>query len=94
MTIRHGILALSNVTPTLMIIDDVDPVQYSVSISVQNIDESATVYLGDSTVTTEDYGYILGAGGTFSLQDVPRYHGLHAVTDTNGSEVAIIRISK
>ena len=93
MTLRHGLLTLSETTAVQVVIDDTDEVRIDTSVSVQNIDTEANVYLGDSTVTTEDYGYILLPGQSFVLAEVGRYPGLFAVTDAGGSQIAVLRIS-
>ena len=87
-------MTLSSSSATELVIDDVDAVRYALSMNIQNVHESARVFLGDSTVTTSDYGYILEPGLSFSLDDVSKYPGLYAITDTNNSKVAIIRVSK
>jgi hypothetical protein len=93
MKLRHGILELHDNVATEIIVDDTDEVQYSASFIIQNIDNSAVVYLGDSTVTTSDFGYMLDPGQSFTIGDVPRYPGLYAVTDTNNSTIAVLRTS-
>ena len=94
MTIRHGILSLSDTVPVAMVVHDTDSVQYSSSMSIQNIDDTASVYLGDYSVTTESFGFVIGPGSAYSLEDMPRRSGLYAISDINGSEVAILRYSK
>ena len=93
MELRHGLVTLNSTTATHLIIDDIDMVQYFGSLSIQNVDEEATVYLGDSTVTTSDYGYRLLPGNAFFMERVPRYHGMYAVTSAVSSQVAILRVS-
>lgn len=93
MELRHGLVTVNSTTPTQLIIDDTDTVHYFGSLSIQNVDEEATVYLGDSTVTTSDYGYRLLPGNAFFVERVPRYHGLYAVSSAASSQVAVLRVS-
>jgi len=93
MPIRHGILTI-NTTRSEVLVDDIDMVQYSMTMSIQNIDETGVIYLGDSTVTAEDYGYALVPGDSFTLDDVGRRPGLYAISDVNGTQAAVIRISQ
>jgi hypothetical protein len=93
MALRHGLITLHELVATEVIIDDTDAVQYVSSIIIQNIDTSANVYIGDSTVTTSDFGYIILPGSTFTIGDVARYPGLYAVTDVDNSQIAVLRFS-
>ena len=60
------------------------------TINVQNPAGGATVYLGGEGVTTTSYGFLLGAGISFSieLQDDEK---LYAVVATSTQNVNIIR---
>ena len=59
-------------------------------ITIQNVDTSAYVYLGGEGVTTSSYGYRLSPGSAISFE-LPGRDGLYATTDTNNSQVAIIK---
>lgn len=93
MALRHGILTI-NTTRSEVLVDDIDMVQYFMTMSIQNIDETGVIYLGDNTVTTEDFGYALVPGASFSLDDVGRHPGLYAISDADGTQAAVLRISK
>ena len=57
-------------------------------ITIQNIDSEAYVYIGSSTVTSSSYGFRLIPGGAISFE-LPPKDSLYAVSDTNGSQVAV-----
>jgi hypothetical protein len=59
-------------------------------ITIQNVHESATVYVGGEGVTSSDYGYRLLAGNAISFE-LPGRDALYAITSTNNSQVAIIK---
>jgi hypothetical protein len=61
-------------------------------ITVQNVDASAYVYLGGVGVTTSSYGYRLSPGSAISFE-LPGRDAIYAITDTNNSQVAIIKTS-
>ena len=92
--VRHYQLSLADDGTTLLLTDFGDQVNFGVSFTVQNIDTSAIVYIGSTGVTEENYGIRLAPGAIASFEDMPRYPGLYARTDTDGSAVAILRVSK
>ena len=91
--LQHGHLTLSTSVPLEILIDDTDAVQYYSSLVIQNIDSSATVYLGDSTVSSSDYGYRLSAGQSFTMEKMPRRTNLYAVSSVTDSKIAVLRVS-
>jgi hypothetical protein len=83
--LRTKNLTLSS-TPTLLTITD--GVDASNTISVQNTDSSATVYLGGETVSSSSYGVKLAAGQIWSA-DLGPYDKIYA-TGTAGVAVLIL----
>ena len=59
-------------------------------ITIQNIHDSAYVYIGGEGVTTSSYGYRLNPGSAISFE-LPGKDALYAITDTNNSQIAIIK---
>lgn len=59
-------------------------------ITIQNIHDSAYVYIGGEGVTTSSYGYRLNPGSAISFE-LPGRDALYAITDTNNSQIAIIK---
>jgi hypothetical protein len=92
--VRHYQLELADDGTTLLLTDFGDQVNFGVSFTVQNIDTSANVFIGGTDVGIGEYGIKLAPGAIASFEDMPRYPGLYAITDTDGSEVAILRVSK
>jgi len=91
--LQHGHLTLSTTTPVEVIVDDTDEVQHHLSMVIQNIDSAATVYLGDSTVSSSDYGHRLLAGQSFAMEKMPRKTHLFAVSSVANSKIAVLRVS-
>ena len=60
-----------------------------IDITIQNVDSSAFIYLGGSDVSFSDYGYRLSPGSAWSIE-LPGQDALYAITDSNGSQVAVI----
>ena len=65
-------------------------VHSGMDITIQNIHASAYVYLGGEGVTTSSYGYRLNPGSAISFE-LPGRDSLYAITDTNSSQVAVIK---
>jgi hypothetical protein len=84
----HNLLTLSNATAT-----ELSPgANHSgLDVTVQNVDDTANVFVGASTVTASDYGFKLvpGAGISFELNPKDR---LYVISDVNESKAALIRI--
>ena len=89
MATYHAHVTLSNSTAT-----ELTPggkVHSGLDLTVQNIDESAVVYIGGAGVTATNYGFKLTAGSGFSVELNPRDE-LYAISDSNGSKVALLRV--
>jgi hypothetical protein len=74
-----------NSTPQLLTISD--EVESKNTVSVQNTDTSAYIYLGDENVSSSSYGIKLAAGQIWSA-DLSAYDKIYAV----GSSTAAILI--
>jgi hypothetical protein len=87
MATYHDLLTLSDSTPT-----ELTPgARHSgLDITIQNVDETANVFIGGSTVTASDYGFKLTPGAGFSIELHPNDR-LYAISDTNGSNAALLR---
>ena len=59
-------------------------------ITIQNVHESAIVYIGGEGVTSSNYGYRLGAGSAISFE-LPGRDALYAISNTNNSKVAVLK---
>ena len=59
--IRHSLKTLSTTVPTEVTIED--SVNGVCTLVVQNVDLTSNVYLGNSDVSTSNYGFIWGMAG-------------------------------
>jgi hypothetical protein len=89
MATYHEILTLSNSTPVELTPEG--KVHSGLDLTVQNIDEEAIVYLGAEDVSSTSYGFKLLPGAGFSIELNPRDE-LYAISDTDDSEVALLRV--
>lgn len=60
-------------------------------MTIQNVDDTAIVYIGGSTVTASSYGFKLDPGAGFSVELNPNDR-LYAISDTNESNAALLRV--
>jgi hypothetical protein len=59
-------------------------------ITIQNVDTSAYVYIGGEGVTALNYGYRIAPGSAWSIE-LPGRDSLYAITNVNGSKIAVIQ---
>jgi len=84
----HSLTVLSS-TPTRI---SPPKVHSGVDITIQNVDSSANVYIGSSTVSTTNYGYKLAANQAISFV-LKSNDDLYAITDAAPtSNVAILTV--
>ena len=87
MATYHEVIALSNSTAT-----ELTPGgrHSGLDLTVQNVDETAIVYIGGESVTAASYGFKLTPGAGFSIELNPNDR-LYAISDTDASEAALLR---
>lgn len=58
-------------------------------ITIQNVNDTATLYLGGEGVTASNYGFKIDAGQAFSVE-LPGKDAIYAVSDENNAEAATL----
>jgi hypothetical protein len=58
-------------------------------ITIQNIHESAYVYIGGEGVTSLSYGYRISPNNAWSIE-LPSRDSLYAISSVNDSKVAVL----
>jgi hypothetical protein len=86
---QHSLTTLSSSTATLL---TPNGTHSGLDITIQNVDTSAIVYIGGSGVTSLNYGYRISPNNAWSIE-LSGKDGLYAITDTNGSKVAVLKTS-
>lgn len=89
MATTHAIVTLSNSIATRL---TPAGLHSGIDITVQNLHDSAYVYLGGAGVDSEDFGYRLAPGSAWSVE-LSGPSPLYAITATNGSTIAILKTS-
>jgi hypothetical protein len=85
----HALTTLSSSAATLL---TPNGVHSGMDVTIQNIHASAYVYIGGEGVTASSYGYRLSPGSAISFE-LPGRDALYAITDTNSSQIAILKTS-
>ena len=83
----HSLTTLSSSAATLL---TPNGVHSGMDVTIQNIHASAYVYIGGEGVTASSYGYRLNPGSAISFE-LPGTDALYAITNTNSSQVAVIK---
>jgi hypothetical protein len=83
---QHSLTTLSNASATRL---TPSGTHSGLDITIQNIDASAIVYIGGEGVTSSNYGYRLSPGAAWSIE-LPSFDSMYAITNTNGSTVAVL----
>jgi len=85
----HSLTTLSSTTATRL-----TPlgIHSGMDVTLQNVDNLAYVYVGGEGVTALNYGYRITPGHAISWE-LPGKDALYAITDTNGSKLAVLRTS-
>lgn len=84
---QHSLITLSSSTTTKL---TPNGIHSGMDITIQNVDNSAYVYIGAEGVTTSDYGYRVIPGHAISFE-LPGKDSLYAISNTNGSKIAVIK---
>jgi hypothetical protein len=64
-------------------------VHSGIDITIQNVSDTAYVYIGGEGVRVTDYGYRIAPGHAISIE-LSGQHGIYAITDTEGSKIAVL----
>ncbi len=83
---NHAIISLSNIESTRL---TPNGVHSGLDITIQNLSESAYVYLGGEGVNPEDFGYRLSPGAAWSVE-LPGTDALYAIADEN-TYIAVLK---
>jgi hypothetical protein len=92
MPLAHSLITLSNTSTTTLTVDG-DTVPSNMMFSVQNVHDSASVYIGNSSVSSSSYGVLLEPGAFFSVENLRKDTELYAISTVANSKVAVMRFT-
>lgn len=85
---QHSLVTLSSTTPTRL---TPNGIHSGMDITLQNVNETAYVFVGGPGVTTTDYGYRVSPNNGIAFELAER-DSLYAISDVNGSKVAVLKV--
>jgi hypothetical protein len=86
---QHALTTLSSSTATRL---SPNGTHSGLDITIQNVHESAYVYIGGSGVTSLNYGYRLSPNSAWSIE-LSGKDALYAISSINDSKVAVLKTS-
>ena len=86
----HNFITLSDTEATQ--VSDSSKTRSGRDITLQNVNSSGYIYIGASTVTSEDYGYRIAANTAISFE-LPAQDELFAVAENDEMDLAVISIT-
>ena len=89
--IRHNLLPISNTSATFL--DISETVKSSFTLIVQNINAEGYIYLGNSAVTSSNFGFRLSPNQAFTIE-LPSSQNLYAIASDPGLSVSVMEISR
>jgi len=89
--IKHSILEISDVLATSL--DISETIKSSFTLVVQNVNSSGHIYIGNSSVSTNSYGFKLDAGQAFTIE-LAASQKMYAIASHSGLEVAVMEIDR
>lgn len=87
MATSHNLYTLSNATATRL---TPAGIHSGMDITLQNVSDTAYVYIGAEGVTALSYGYRIAPGHAISWE-LPEKDSLYAISDTNSSKLAVLK---
>lgn len=85
---QHALTTLSNTSATRL---TPNGVHSGIDITLQNVNETAYVYIGGADVSTTNYGYRIAPDNAWSVE-LPGQDALYAISDANGAFVAMLQM--
>jgi len=86
---QHSLTTLSNTSATRL---TPNGTHSGLDITIQNVDATAIVYIGGIGVTSSNYGYRIYPSSAWSVE-LSGFDALYAISNTNGSQVAVLQTS-
>lgn len=89
--IRHQLKEISNSSATSL--DITEAIKSAYTLIVQNVNASGYIYIGNSVVTTLNYGYKLYPGQGITIE-LPARLTMSAIASVSGMNVSIMEIDR
>lgn len=84
---QHILTTLSNTTATRL---TPNGIHSGMDITIQNVNDTAYVYIGGEDVSVSNYGYRIAPNNAWSIE-LPGMDALYAISDINESYAAVLK---
>ena len=86
-TINQGIITINNTTATNLLLYPLK------SIVLQNIDPSATIYIGNTAVTSSAYGFKLAPNEFINLAGFNTAEQIYVISSVASSQISVMYLT-
>ena len=93
MTISHARIAINSSTPTKVTPDEwasYGP-KTNCTLQIQNLGSDA-VYVGSEGLSSTSYGCSIAAGATLTIDDLPPYDEVYALSHSSSGYVGVLKV--
>lgn len=96
MVVTYQVVTLSNASATAISLESNELVEHDIELYVQNLSDTAYVYVGDSLVTTTTFGMRLGPNDsmTFDYRGYDNRPTFYGISSQNNSTVSVFRVQR
>lgn len=96
MIVHYNVITLSNASATAISLEGSELVEHDIELYVQNLSDTAYVYIGDSAVTSSVFGMRLGPNDsmTFDYRGYDSRPTFYGISSVNNSTVSVFRIQR
>lgn len=96
MVVTYQVLTLSNASATAVSLENNELVEHDIELYVQNLSDTAYVYIGNSSVTSSSFGMCLGPNDsmTFDYRGYDSRPTFYGIASANNTLVSVFRVQR
>lgn len=92
MPMNSLIISVNDSIPTILTIEGEEGLSL-VGLSIQNLSDSKNVYIGDSTVSSSSFGYMLVCQNAIVFENLRKSTEIYAISEDGNVDLAIMRFT-
>lgn len=96
MVVTYQNLTLSNASATAISLENAELIEHDIELYVQNLSDTAYIYIGDSSVTSSSFGMRLGPNDsmTFDYRGYDNRPTFYGIASANSTPISVFRIQR
>lgn len=96
MLVTYQNLTLSNSSATAISLENSELIEHDIELYVQNLSDTAYIYIGDSNVTSSSFGMRLGPNDsmTFDYRGYDSRPTFYGIASANNTPVSVFRVQR